>query len=70
MKNLLNFTPAANSTARPHDLFDKQGKFENDGHGLPSPINPYGLTFHAAQVHAPYQEIRAYINVWYTLNPN
>ncbi|MBU2912797.1 TonB-dependent receptor [Reichenbachiella agariperforans] len=59
IKNLLNFTPPANSIARAHDPFDEN---VND------PIdNPNNLTFDPSYVYAPNQGIRGFAGVRYAL---
>ena len=57
IKNLLNFTPAANSISRAFDPFDKQVD-KND---------PDALTFDPSYVYASNQGIRAFAGVRYTL---
>ena len=67
VKNLLNFTPPANSIARSFDPFDKQVAFGPDGQVVPTPNNPYGLTFDPTYVYAANQGIRGFFGVRYTL---
>ncbi len=67
VKNLLNFTPADNSIARPFDPFDKNVLFANDGQVVPTPENPNALTFDPSYVYAANQGIRAFIGVRFTL---
>ncbi|MCF0073516.1 TonB-dependent receptor [Dyadobacter sp. CY261] len=67
VKNLLNFTPPANSIARANDPFDKNVKFDNQGQVIATPDNPYRLTFDPSYVFAPNQGIRAFLGVRYTL---
>ena len=57
VKNLLNFTPAANSISRAFDPFDKQVD-QND---------PNALTFDPSYVYASNQGVRAFAGVRYTL---
>ncbi|WP_405563026.1 TonB-dependent receptor [Polaribacter sp. Asnod6-C07] len=57
VKNLLNFTPAANSISRAFDPFDKQV----------DPNNPDALTFDPSYVYASNQGIRAFIGLRYTI---
>ena len=57
VKNLLNFTPAANSISRPFDPFDK----------LVDPNDPDALTFDPSYVYASNQGIRAFAGIRYTL---
>ncbi|ALJ00213.1 TonB-dependent receptor [Rufibacter tibetensis] len=63
IKNLLNFTPAANSIARSRDPFDREVLFNENGQAVPSPGNPYALTFDPAYVYAPNQGIRGFLGV-------
>lgn len=63
VKNLLNFTPPANSIARPMDPFDRDVVFGTDGQVLPSPGNPFALTFDPSYVYAPNQGIRVFLGV-------
>lgn len=67
VKNILNFTPAANSIARPNDPFDRNVTFDADGNALPTPNNPNALTFDPSYVYAPNQGIRGFIGVRYTV---
>lgn len=57
VKNLLNFTPAANSISRPFDPFDEQV----------DPNDPDALTFDPSYVYASNQGIRAFLGVRFTL---
>lgn len=67
VKNLLNFTPPANSIARANDPFDKNVRFDDRGQVLATPDNPYRLTFDPSYVYAPNQGIRAFLGARYTL---
>lgn len=67
VKNLLNFTPPANSIARPFDPFDKEVTFDNNGEAIATPNNPNALTFDPSYVYAPNQGIRGFIGFRYTL---
>jgi outer membrane receptor for ferrienterochelin and colicins len=67
VKNLLNFTPAANSIARAFDPFDKQVEFGPNGQVVPTSNNPYALTFDPTYVYAANQGIRGFLGVRYTL---
>jgi outer membrane receptor for ferrienterochelin and colicins len=67
VKNLLNFTPPANSIARANDPFDKNVKFDGQGQVIATPDNPYRLTFDPSYVFAPNQGIRAFLGLRYTL---
>lgn len=68
VKNLLNFTPPANSIARAFDPFDKEVSFDANGTVLATPNNPEALTFDPSYVYAPNQGIRFFIGVKWTLN--
>lgn len=65
IKNLLNYTPPANSIARPHDPFDKEVEFDNEGNALVTSANPYALTFDPSYVFAPNQGIRGFLGFRY-----
>ncbi len=67
VKNLLNFTPAANSIARSFDPFDEYVEYESDGNIKSTDANPNALTFDPSYVYAPNQGIRGFIGVRYTL---
>ncbi len=68
IKNLLNFTPPANSIARSKDPFDKEVVIDEQGQAVPTANNPYALTFDPAYVYAPNQGIRGFLGVRYTFN--
>ncbi|KAA0991351.1 TonB-dependent receptor [Dyadobacter aurulentus] len=67
VKNLLNFTPPANSIARSNDPFDKNVKFDDNGHVIATPENPHRLTFDPSYVFAPNQTRRLFLGMRYTL---
>ena len=67
VKNLLNFTPPANSIARSNDPFDKNVKFDGSGHVIATPENPHRLTFDPSYVYAPNQTRRLFLGMRYTL---
>ncbi len=67
VKNLLNFTPPANSIARPFDPFDKQVSFDESGRVIPTTNNPQGLTFDPSYVFAPNQGTRGFLGIRYIL---
>jgi outer membrane receptor for ferrienterochelin and colicins len=67
VKNLLNFTPAANSIARSFDPFDKNVVFGPDGQVVPTPDNPNALTFDPTYVYAANQGIRGFLGFRYTV---
>lgn len=73
VKNLLNWTPAKAAPfliARAHDPFDKQVVFDADGAALPSPDNPYALTFDPGYSYAPNQGRRWYVGLRWQWNKN
>ena len=63
VKNLLNFTPPANSIARSFDPFDKKVEFDGNGQAIASQNNPNALTFDPTYVFAPNQGIRGFLGV-------
>ena len=63
VKNMLNFTPPANSISRAFDPFDKQVTFDGSGNVLQTANNPYALTFDPSYVYASNQGIRFYAGV-------
>lgn len=67
IKNLLNFTPPANSIARTFDPFDEQVTFDAEGKVLPTADNPQALTFDPSYVYASNQGIRVFLGARYTL---
>lgn len=67
VKNLLNFTPPANSIARAFDPFDRGVDFDESGQVIPTPENPNALTFDPTYVFAPNQGIRGFLGVRFTL---
>ncbi len=67
VKNLLNYTPPANSIARSNDPFDNGVDFNANGEAIPTPTNPNGLTFDPSYVFAPNQGIRAFLGVRYAI---
>jgi outer membrane receptor for ferrienterochelin and colicins len=64
----LNFTPPANSIARPFDPFDKQVEVDINGQIIPSPNNPKALSFDPTYIYAPNQGIRLFAGIRYQLN--
>lgn len=68
IKNLLNYTPPANSIARPFDPFDKNVQFDDNGQVVPTPGNPNALTFDPSYVFAPNQGIRGFLGLRWILN--
>ena len=67
VKNLLNYTPPANSIARAFDPFDRGVSFDESGSVVPSPGNPNALTFDPTYLFAPNQGIRGFFGVRYTM---
>lgn len=65
VKNLLNFTPPANSIARANDPFDRNVQFDTEGNPVATADNPYALTFDPSYVYAPNQGIRGFIGFRY-----
>ncbi|MEL7161718.1 MAG: TonB-dependent receptor, partial [Bacteroidota bacterium] len=61
VKNLLNYTPPANSIARPFDPFDKEVEFAPDGSVVPTANNPQALTFDPTYVYASNQGRRWFL---------
>jgi outer membrane receptor for ferrienterochelin and colicins len=61
VKNLLNYTPPANSIARAFDPFDRDVSFGGDGQALATPGNPQALTFDPAYVYTSNQGRRFFI---------
>lgn len=61
VKNLLNYTPPANSIARSFDPFDKNVSFDNNDNPISTPNNPNALTFDAAYVYTSNQGIRGFL---------
>jgi outer membrane receptor for ferrienterochelin and colicins len=68
LKNILNFTPPANSIARAFDPFDKQVLFDDQGVALATPNNPFALTFDPSYVFASNQGIRFFFGVRWNFN--
>lgn len=68
VKNLLNFTPPANSIARAFDPFDRGVTFGTDGSVIPTSGNPRALTFDPTYVFAPNQGIRGFLGLRFTIH--
>lgn len=68
VKNLLNFTPRKDAIARSFDPFDKQVVYDQRGNVVPTPDNPYALTFDPSYVYAPNQGIRGFLGVRWTVS--
>lgn len=70
VKNLLDWTPAKHTPfliARSSDPFDKEVVFDENGQVVPTPDNPYALTFDPSYIYASNQGIRGFIGVRLTL---
>lgn len=70
VKNLLNFTPNKGTPfiiARANDPFDKNVQFKPNGQVVPTPDNPYALTFDPNYVYAPNQGIRGFFGIRLTI---
>ncbi len=67
IKNILNYTPPANSIARSFDPFDKQVQFDANGQVVANANNPYALTFDPSYVFAPNQGRRVFIGLRWIL---
>src|SRR5690554_5791080 len=66
VKNLLDWTPAKHTSfliARSSDPFDKEVVFDENGQVVPTPDNPYALTFDPSYIYASNQGIRGFIDV-------
>ncbi|MES2763654.1 MAG: TonB-dependent receptor [Bacteroidota bacterium] len=63
VKNILNFTPPANSIARPFDAFDKGVQYNSAGQVMPTASNPYAQSFDPTYMYAPNQGIRGFLGV-------
>lgn len=61
IKNLLNYTPPANSIARAFDPFDRGVDFAGDGSVIPTESNPQALTFDPTYVYTSNQGRRLYV---------
>lgn len=71
IKNLLNWTPNKGEPfiiARANDPFDEQVSFNPDGNVIPTPNNPYALTFDPSYVYATNQGRRLFFGIRYNLN--
>ncbi|MCY1233477.1 hypothetical protein D9M68_202690 [compost metagenome] len=70
IKNLLNWTPNKGNPfiiARANDPFDENVQYGPQGNVLPTPDNPYALTFDPSYVYGPNQGIRSFFGIRYTL---
>ncbi|MES2873397.1 MAG: TonB-dependent receptor [Bacteroidota bacterium] len=70
VKNLLNWTPGRSEPfliARSNDPFDKNVETDGSGNVIPTPSNPYALTFDPGYVYAPNQGIRGFLGIRLTI---
>ena len=70
IKNILNWTPNKGNPfliARAEDPFDQNVTYDTNGNVMPTPSNPYALTFDPTYVYAPNQGIRGFLGLRYTL---
>jgi len=63
VKNILNYTPPANSIARAFDPFNKQVSYDSNGQVMATPDNPNALVFDPSYLFAPNQGIRAFLGI-------
>jgi outer membrane receptor for ferrienterochelin and colicins len=68
VKNLLNYTPPANSIARSFDPFDEGVEFGQDGSVLVTESNPRALTFDPTYVYASNQGRRWFLGWRWSLH--
>lgn len=69
VKNLWDWVPYRHLPfliARADDPFDKQVTFDAQGQALPTPNNPYALTFDPSYTYAPNQGIRGFFGMRFT----
>ncbi|MFC5194096.1 TonB-dependent receptor domain-containing protein [Bizionia hallyeonensis] len=70
VKNILDWTPNQGNPfiiARANDPFDENVQFDPNGNVIPTPDNPYALTFDPSYVYGPNQGIRFFFGVRYKL---
>lgn len=67
IKNLLNYTPPANSIARAFDPFDREVTFDANGQPVATENNPNALTFDPSYVYTSNQGIRGFLGFRYNL---
>ncbi len=68
VKNLLNYTPPANSIARAFDPFDTGVAFDQAGGVIPTESNPNALTFDPSYVYASNQGRRLFLGMRWALS--
>lgn len=70
VKNLLDWTPNEGNPfiiARAFDPFDRNVEFDAAGKVIPTPGNPYALTFDPSYVYGPNQGIRGFLGARYSM---
>lgn len=67
IKNILNYTPPANSIARAFDPFDREVTFDANGQPVATENNPNALTFDPSYVYTSNQGIRGFLGFRYNL---
>lgn len=67
VKNILNYTPPANSIARAFDPFDREVTFDANGQPVATENNPNALTFDPSYVYTSNQGIRGFLGFRYNL---
>ncbi|WP_417238385.1 TonB-dependent receptor [Bizionia sp.] len=70
VKNILDWTPNQGNPfiiARADDPFDENVQFDPNGNVIPTPDNPYALTFDPSYFYGPNQGIRFFFGVRYKL---
>ena len=68
IKNLLDFTPSAESIARSFDPFDNGVSFDGEGNALSTQNHPFALTFDPSYVYASNQGVRFFFGLRWKLN--
>ena len=71
VKNIFNWTPGKKEPfliARADDPFDENVVFDNNGNVIPTPNNPYALTFDPTYVYAPNQGRRLFFGLRFQLD--
>lgn len=71
IKNLFNWTPNRGNPfliARANDPFDQNVQFNSNGNAIPTPDNPYGLTFDPTYAYGPNQGIRFFLGLRYHID--
>ena len=68
LRNILDFTPPANSIARAFDPFDRGVEFDSNGAALVSESNPYGLTFDPSYSYTSFQGRNLFFGLKFSVN--